>query len=241
MNVLILAAGKSTRSGEGSTYPMCLSEVAGTTLIELILRSAAELLPNRIVVALRDEEIVQFHLDHAVQLLAPAAEVVRIKGDTAGAACTALLASQHFNPQEELLIVSANEWVSLPYIEALKTFRSQKLDAGTLIFNSIHPRYSYVRLEEGLVVEAAEKTPISRNATAGFYWYGRAQDFVDGAKELIRKDAHVNGAFYVCPVFNELILGQKRVGVRALELAQYHPVKNERQATREELLSGDVL
>jgi hypothetical protein len=65
--------------------------------------------------------------------------------------------------------------------------------------------------------------------------------FVDGAKDLIRKDAHVNGAFYVCPVFNELILGQKRVGVRALELAQYHPVKNERQATREELLSGDVL
>jgi hypothetical protein len=112
---------------------------------------------------------------------------------------------------------------------------------GVPAFNSIHPRYSYVRLEDGLVVEAAEKTPISRNATAGFYWYARAQDFVDGAKDLIRKDAHVNGAFYVCPVFNELILGQKRVGVRALELAQYHPVKNERQATREELLSGDVL
>jgi hypothetical protein len=38
----------------------------------------------------------------------------------------------------------------------------------------------------------------------------------------IVKDAHVNGAFYICPVLNELILQQARVGIHAIGRACYH-------------------
>ena len=60
-------------------------------------------------------------------------------------------------------------------------------------FRSLHPRYSYMLVDDnGLIVEAAEKRPISRHATAGFYWYRRGADFVQSAQDMIRKDAHVD-------------------------------------------------
>ncbi len=46
---------------------------------------------------------------------------------------------------------------------------------------------------------------------------------------MILKDAHVNEFFYVCPVFNELILEQAKIGVYRIEARQYHPLKSERQ------------
>lgn len=50
------------------------------------------------------------------------------------------------------------------------------------------------------MVEAAAQRPISREATAGVYWFRRGGDFLDGAMAMIRKDAAVDGRFYVCPV-----------------------------------------
>jgi len=72
-----------------------------------------------------------------------------------------------------------------------------------------------------LVVEAAEKRPISRLATAGFYYFARGRDFVDATSEMIKKDAHVNGQFYICPCYNELILRQRRIGVRVIPRSAY--------------------
>ena len=236
MNVLILGAGKPAVEADSGSYPTLLTELGGVTLVERILTSVAALPARRLIVALREEDVARHHVDHVVRLVAPNAQVVRSKGVTSGAACTALLASQHFLADEELLIVSANEWLSCSYSESVEGLRSHGFDAGTLVFDSVHPRYSYVRVREGQVLEAAEKKPISRHATAGFYWFARTSDFLAGAHEMIRKDAHVNGLFYVCPVFNELILAQKKVGALPLNPSHYHPVKTEQQALREDTL-----
>jgi len=120
--------------------------------------------------------------------------------------------------------------IDVDYRAVLADFRERHLDAGTITFSSIHPRYSYVRLSaEELVVEAAEKRPISGHATAGFYWFARGNDFVRAAEEMIYKDASVNGAFYICPVLNELVLEQARIGVYPIQADQYHPLKTARQ------------
>ena len=104
---------------------------------------------------------------------------------------------------------------------------------------AVHPRWSYVRCDEdGLVVEAAEKRPISRLATAGAYWYRRGSDFVEAVMAMIRKDASVEGRFYVCPAFNELILRGLRIGTRHIDRAQYFSLATPRSvATYEELLA----
>ncbi|MBR3126934.1 MAG: hypothetical protein IKF35_01615, partial [Solobacterium sp.] len=73
-------------------------------------------------------------------------------------------------------------------------------------------KYSYVKRDEnGCVIEAAEKRPISMNATAGFYYFRRGADFIDSAVKMISKNAQVNGKFYLCPVYNEMILEGKKI------------------------------
>ena len=82
-----------------------------------------------------------------------------------------------------------------------------------MTFPNTHPRWSYARLEDDLVVAVAEKQPISRHATAGLYYFRRGVDFVRGAERMLFKNASFGGEFYVAPVYNELILAGKRVGV----------------------------
>ncbi|MNN67911.1 hypothetical protein D3C81_1835740 [compost metagenome] len=109
-------------------------------------------------------------------------------------------------------------------------FRNDQCDAGVVIFKSLHPRYSFVRLNtEGYVVEAAEKNPISNHAVAGLYWFDKGAMFVEAVKEMIRNDARVNDAFYIAPALNEMVLLHRKIGTHQVELHQYHPLKNPHQ------------
>lgn len=235
MNILILAAG-SDQSTQDDDYPLCLTEFDSVPLIQRVTNACGTLDPKNLIVVFREEEVRKYHLDSVVTLLFPNSKILSIPGQTRGAACTALLAVGTINNEDELLILNGNEFLDADFNEIVEEFRDRKLDAGVVVFASIHPRYSYVRLDEnGLVVEASEKNPISNNATAGFYWFKRGREFVRAAKSLIRKDAQVNGNFYICPTFNELILNSQHVGVHPVDGKVYHPLKNDRQIKQFEL------
>jgi len=229
MNILILAAGKNPFSEEDG-YPLCLAEFDSIPLIQHVTTACAAFQPSNLVVAFHDEDVRDYHLGNVVTLLWPNATIIRVQDKTQGAACTALLATGVIDADEELLIVNGNELLSANFLGIVEGFRSRGLDAGAVVFHSIHPRYSYVRLDANeLVVEAAEKKPISTKATAGFYWFARGRDFVSAAKNLIRKDARVNNNFYICPTFNELILKHMQIGVHQVDAKSYHPLKTGRQ------------
>ncbi len=53
------------------------------------------------------------------------------------------------------------------------------------------------------------EAPDQPEANAGFYWLRNAGEFFKALQEMILKDAHVNGRFFVAPALNELILRQK--------------------------------
>jgi NDP-sugar pyrophosphorylase family protein len=230
MNILILAAGQAADSID-EKYPLCLTELNGTPLIEHLVKSCQNIGPVNFAVALREQDIARYHLDNIVALLAPGAQVIRIPKQTQGAACSALLAAGIIDNEQELLIISGNELLDVDFGTVMADFRLRKLDAGTITFSSVHPRYSYVRLDEEtqLVIEAAEKKPISRMATASFYWFAEGRRFVRAAKNMIRKDARVNDVFYICPTLNELVLEQARIGICPIDGSQYHPLKTEQQ------------
>jgi dTDP-glucose pyrophosphorylase len=237
MNILILAAGHPEFDTRDGHYPLSLTEVDGAPIIERIVNSCKVLGAKNIIFALRKEDANRYHLDNVVSLLSPNAIVLKVKGNTPGAACTALLAAAHIDNCQELLVMSANELVDLDLKDFVKNCRDRHLDAATVTFPSIHPRYSYVRLnKDGLVTEATEKNPISNHATAGLYWYARGKDFVAAVKNMIRKDAHVDGLFYICPAFNEMVLNQAKIGTHSIEAKKYHPLKTERQLQQFESL-----
>jgi hypothetical protein len=235
VRVLILAAGSPPEDGaeepaSRAGYPALLAELGGELLVERLARACADLSGARLAFVVREEEARRHHLGNVVAHVAPGAEVVRVRGDTAGAACSALLAIGQIATDEDLLVLNANEVLDIDFGAVVEGFRASGHDAGVVVFPSVHPRYSFVRLDaEGLVVEAAEKNPISRNATAGFYWYRRGGDFVRAIERMIRKEAHVDGRYYICPAFNELVLDGARIGAHRIPADRYRPVKSRRQ------------
>jgi hypothetical protein len=230
ISVLILAAGQAGFETHDGGYPLCLTEFDGLSLLERIVRNTSNIKGAKYAFALLIKETERFHLDKVAKLLAPSAVVIRTPESTQGSACTALLAASQLDPESELLIISANELVDVDFSEVVTDFRCRKLDGGLLVFRSVHPRYSYVRLNaERLVTMAAQQDPISHHATAGVFWFAKTREFTEAAMNLIRKNASVNGKFYVAPVFNELILRHGRIGVRDLEISKYSPLKTERQ------------
>ncbi len=220
--VLPMAGGDESFRKAGFLFAKPLIEIAGRALVEHAFAPLSAIPGAEFVFVIRKEDDLRFHLGEVLRLLRPGAKVIRAEGETAGAACTALLAVEEIGPEEELLIANADQVLDFDVAGAIGRLRGRGLDAGTVVFDSVHPRWSFVKTDaEGLVVEAAEKRPISRNATAGVYWYRRGRFFVEAAKEMISKGASVNGGFFVCPTFNELILAQRRIGVERIERGQY--------------------
>lgn len=195
VNILILAAGQSSPESREDSYPLCLTETDGMSLIERIVLNT-KIPDSKYCFALLDKDAEKFHLDKVVKLLVKDSTVIKIPEYTKGSACTALLAASQLNQQDELLIISANELVNIDFSNVLNDFNLRKLDGGTLIFKSVHPRYSYVSLNtDRIVIEAAQQKPISQNATAGVFWFARTHDFAEAAKNLIRKMRVLMGSF----------------------------------------------
>lgn len=229
INILILAAGiEKNRKEDG--YPLCLSEINSEPLLQKIISQTNKIKNCKLIINFREEDINKYHLDNIARLLNPDTKIFKIPGETQGAACTALFSISEINNDDNLLIINANEYINIDYANTILNFNSQKLDAGVVVFKSIHPRYSYVKLDNNsFVVEASEKNPISNNATTGFYWFSKGSDFVNAAMSTIKKDARVNDLFYICPTFNEMILDNKRIGIFKIDEKLYYPIKSERQ------------
>ncbi len=230
MNILVLMAGGDDAFKEaGYLYPKNLTEIEGLPLVQRVIESMAPLLvpSNTLICCIRKEENQQVHTGSVINLLVPSAKIVEVDGATGGAACTALLAVEHINSDEPLLIMNGDHLLAADLATAIADFKARKLDGGVVVFEAVHPRWSYVKLGAGdLVVETAEKRPISNLATAGTYYFARGRDFVSAATEMIKKDAQVGGLFYVCPAFNQLILRQARIGVHRIGRNAYHSLAN---------------
>jgi len=151
-------------------------------------------------------------------MIAPGCEIIQVDGVTEGAACTTLLASAFIDNDDPLLIANSDQYVEWNSNECLYAFTADGIDAGILTFKSVHPKWSYARLDDqGFVAEVAEKRPISDLATVGIYYWKRGSDYVKYAQQMIQNNIRTNNEFYVCPVFNEAIADGKKVRVKNIE------------------------
>jgi len=225
MKILVpMGGGDSAFKEAGQQHGKWLAEIHARPLIQHVYDNLQSAGAGGFVFVIRKEDNARYHLGEVLRLMAPGCDVIIADGPTAGAACTALLAIERISADEELLIANGDQILLADMKLILDEFRERSLDGGTIVFDSIHPRWSYVKVnpQTGLVVEAAEKRPISRMATAGIYYFRRGADFCDAAAAMIRKGAHVNDAYFVCPAFNEMVLKQARIGVHPILGDQYY-------------------
>ena len=222
MNIIIPIAGANKANGE-TEYIKSLQEIERKTVLQYVFESLQSVEAKHFIVVLKKADADKYHLDNIARLLRPETEIVVAENETMGAACTCMLAVDKLDMDEPLLITGSDQILLEPPERILEDFQARDLDGGVAIFDDIHPRWSYVKLDENdRVIEAAEKRPISRDAVAGFYYYKKASFFFEAAKEMIRKNANVNGQFFLCPAYNEMILKQQTIGVYRVRKEQYY-------------------
>jgi len=222
MNIVVLLAGNSEDFKEkGHSYPKYLLEIHNKPIIQRVIESL-ETIGATINFIIRKEDNDKFYFGDTLKILLPNSNVIEVESTTKGAVCTALFAIEQINNDRELLVINGDQLIKMDINSAIEDFRKRKLDGGILTFQSVHPRWSYVLLnEDGTVAQTSEKRPISSNATAGCYYYKKGSDFVKACMSVIEKDVHTQGLYYISSTYNELILEQKKIGIYEIPRKDY--------------------
>ena len=211
MKVLIPMAGAGSRFEKaGYTFPKPLIEVDGKPMIQVVVENLN--IDAQHIFIVQKEHYEKYNLQYLLNLIAPGCEIVQVDGVTEGAACTTLLAKEFINNDEPLLTANSDQFVEWNSNEFLYSMQASGVDGGILTFESVHPKWSFAKLDEnGFVSEVAEKKPISDKATVGVYYWAKGSDYVKYAEQMIANDTRVNGEFYVCHVFNEAVSDKKKI------------------------------
>lgn len=225
LNILIPMAGGGTAfKNAGYSFPKPLIDVGGKTMIEVVVENLSPSSEHKFIFVCLKEQFEKFDLYHIFQNASKNKfEVVQIYGQTEGAACTALAAMSYINNENELLIANSDQYIEGGIEEFLQDARKEASDGFIMTFSSSHPKWSYARVDgKNKVLEVAEKKVISDQATAGLYYFKKGSDFVNGAQSMIHKNIRYNNEFYICPVYNELILAGKNIFAMKIDKEKMH-------------------
>lgn len=216
-NILIPMAGAGSRfSAAGYTFPKPLIEVNGKPMIQLVIENIG--FEANYIYVVRKEHYEKYNLKYLLNLLTPNCEIVQVDKLTEGAACTTLLAKEYIDNDNSLIIANSDQFMEWNPTDFYYKMVETKSDGGIVTFESIHPKWSFVRLDENEnVIEVAEKKPISNRATTGVYYWKKGSEYVKYAEQMIEKNIRVNNEFYVAPVYNEAILDKKRIRIFNVE------------------------
>ncbi|OGY12928.1 MAG: glycosyl transferase family 2 [Candidatus Blackburnbacteria bacterium RIFCSPLOWO2_01_FULL_41_27] len=225
LNIVVPLAGAGTSFIKaGYSFPKPLIDIAGKPMIQAVIENLKSTLEHKFILICKEEHYEKYAL---YQTFANATggnyEVVRQSAPTKGAAPAVLTAADYINNDTEIIIANADQLVDVPLDKFVEFAREEKLDGAIMSFNSSHPRWSYALADkDGNVMQTAEKRVISDNATVGIYYFKTGKLFVESAANMIQKDIQVNGEFYVCPVYNELIMSGKKVKIWPIKDSQMH-------------------
>jgi NDP-sugar pyrophosphorylase family protein len=216
MKIIIPLAGLGSRFVQaGYSDPKPLIKIGDKTMVEKVIEN---LKPSG------EHEFIFIANKAHKERLEPILEkyskkIIWLSNVTQGAACTILWAADWID-EDELVIANSDQLVDIDINDFYK--EGQKHDGLIMTFWADHPKWSYAKVDNGRVTQVAEKQVISNMATTGIYYFRNGLDFIKGATEMIIADKRVNGEFYVCPVFNELL--EKDIAVYEIPADKMHGV-----------------
>jgi len=221
--VIPIAGSSSLFINAGYVYPKPLIEINGIPMIQRVIETAQAVdEDHQFVFIIREEDALKFHLDNTLKLLASGSEVIKLKKDTKGGLCSVLMAIDKIKEDDSLIIVNGDQILDVQFDEILQYWKQGDADAGIVTFKSVHPRWSFARIENDQVVQTAEKNPISNHAMVGYYYFANAATFFKAAFQVIKNDVQFEGNYYFSPIINEYVLLNKKVLNFKIEPEQHH-------------------
>ena len=225
LNIVVPMAGAGSRFAQaGYTFPKPLIAVNGKPMIQLVIENLKPTCDHRFIFICQEEHYDTYSLSQIFSNLTNNKyEVIKINALTQGAVCTVLTATDLINTDDDLLIANSDQLVDINIDDYINHARKAKVDGSIMTFSSSHPKWSYARIDaNGDVMETVEKKVVSEHATVGIYYYRKGKEFVEASIKMIDKNIRINNEFYVCPMYNEMILDDKRVVIYPIEVSQMH-------------------
>lgn len=217
LNVLIPMAGAGSRfANAGFTFPKPLIDVRGKPMVQVVVENMN--MEANYIFIVQKSHYEKYNLQYMLQLIAPGCKIVQVDGVTEGAACTVLAAKELINNDDKLFMINSDQIIDWNSNEVMYSLAADQIDGGILTFESTHPKYSYVKVDDrGFASEVVEKKVISNMATVGGYYWTRGSDFVKYAERMIAANKRVNNEFYVAPVYQEAIDDGKKIKIKNIE------------------------
>jgi HAD superfamily hydrolase (TIGR01509 family) len=225
VEIVIPMAGLGSRfSDVGYVDPKPLIKVNGKPMIQWVIENlSSQNYRTHFNFIVNRTHLENFDLERRLTELAPGCQIISVPQKTEGAACTVLLALDRIALDRPLIIANSDQFVESSFEEFLKTGLESDRDGLIMTFPAKETKWSYARLDEqGLVVEVAEKKPISSHATVGIYYFKTAELFQRASYSMIRSNIRTNNEFYVCPVYNELIQAGGKVSIFPIPAEAMH-------------------
>lgn len=138
----------------------------------------------------------------------PGCRIVHVSALTEGALFSALAGVAAYTGDNEPVVIDlADILFEEGPADIDEVFQVGKTGMIVPTFSSDDPVYSYVRSENGQVVEAAEKRVISNAASAGVYIFRDRAMFLAAAAHSIRHRAELEwkGSLFLCPMVNGVL------------------------------------
>lgn len=220
LNIVLPIAGRGSRFlEEGYTIPKPLIPIHRTPMIKVVIDNLKPICDHRFIFICQDEHIKKYDFEN--KLLGFTNEdntiVLGIDYITEGQVCTALVAKEYFDNDDPLMCANSDQWIDFDINRYLDYMSGNDLDGLIMTMKSSDPKWSFAKTDdEGMVIETAEKKPISNNATVGIYNFRHGHDLVWSAEEMISENIRVNNEFYICPCYNYLIRKGKKVGIYSI-------------------------
>lgn len=211
LRIVIPMAGEGRRFRErGYSFPKPLIDINGKPMIQWVVENINADARFIFVVRAADEE--KYNLKHLLNLLAPDCAVVSITKPTRGAVESVMAAQHLIDTDDPVAVVNSDQYMFWNSNEFFYAMAADHCDGGIVTFESIHPKWSFAKTgSDGFVIETAEKKPISNQATAGVYYFKKGSELLKYAQRMIAKEIMTDGQYFVCPVYNEMILDRKKI------------------------------
>jgi len=196
----------------GYSFPKPLIDINGKPMIQWVTENInAE---AKFIFIVKKADYQKYNLKHLLNLLENNCEIIILDKPTQGAAITVLKAKGLFDDKDPIAIIATDQLLEWNSNEFFYAMAADECDGGIVTFESTHPKWSYSIIgDNGFVTETAEKKPISRNASAGVYYFKRGSDFIKYANQMINKGLTFENEYYVCPVYNEMVADEKKIRI----------------------------
>ena len=200
MNIIITMAGLGSRFTKvGYNCPKYMIEVKGKTLFEWSMLSLVDYNKhaNKYVFVVRKEHNSKDFIVEQMKLFGITnVEVVEIDYLTDGQATTALLGISNCKDDEEIMIYNIDTYIEPNNVK----YADLAGDGHIPCFNAEGDHWSFVKEENGVVVDVVEKQRISNNCSLGAYYFKSARIYKEIYNDLYENKETAKDK-YIAPMY----------------------------------------